>query len=238
MNPETGRRTFVRSMAVGLPALAGAAAFSPTLAAFVPRGGARPAIDAVDAHMDRTLRELAAFYNQLSGRGLTPEDARLVAPQLRSLVTYRQGSDRDMELSSAFRGLLAQEGRHRLTAVSEADLSRLTQGLQHYGVHARSVSLVSLGGLELDARSKALDTVLREGAGAFFFDAWVVIGLFVDAMVTPSFCEFVQEMTLVLEAMAALFCVAATFVPIFGPECFAASVVLAILKFINFAGSC
>jgi hypothetical protein len=41
-----------------------------------------------------------------------------------------------------------------------------------------------------------------------------------------------------MEAMAALFCVAAVFAPIFGPECFAASVVLAILKFLGFAAWC
>jgi hypothetical protein len=42
----------------------------------------------------------------------------------------------------------------------------------------------------------------------------------------------------VLEAMAAVFCLASAFLPVFGPECFAASVILSILKFIEFVGSC
>lgn len=221
-------------MTIGLPALAGAAAFPPALAAFAGGPAARPVFDAFDARVDRALRDLAGFYNQIAGRGPTPADVRAVAPQLRALVSYRQTSGRDGELAAAMRGLISQEGRQRLTR-AEPDLTPIRQGLQYYGMQAVPLTL---GPVDRGARSLALDVLEREGAAGFYLDAWAIIDMFVTASQTPTFCDFVQEMMRVMEAMASMFCVAAVFLPIFGPECFASSVVLAILKFLGFVNWC
>ena len=234
MYADTGRRVFVRNLAVGLPALAGVAAWTPALSAAPGLARRTVAVDTLDSHIDRTLRELAGFYNQLAGRRLTPADARIIAPQFRSLVGYRQISGRDEELSKAIRGLITQQGRERLTLM-EPDLTPMRQGLQYYGVRGHDLSL---GRVDARARGLALDVLAKDGAVGFYGDALGIIGMFITASQTTAFCDFVQDMMRVLEAMASVFCVAAVFAPIFGPECFATSVVLSILKFINFADGC
>jgi hypothetical protein len=235
MNPESGRRVFVRNLVVGLPALAGAAALPSPAFAF-PRRGVSDRL-APDPGVERTLRELAVLHNKLSGRRFTPAEAGIVAPHLRSLVTYRQQSGRDGELSRAMRGLVAREGRERLILV-EPDLTPLRQGLQYYALRAPALPLAIAGP---EARGRALDEVVREGAAPFFFDAWAIIDQFRQALLVGDdewFCAFIEDMSRVLEAMAAVFCLASAFLPVFGPECFAASVILSILKFIEFVGSC
>jgi hypothetical protein len=226
---------FVRSMAVGFPEFAGAVALAPSVA-FAGRARALPVLDAVDTRIDRALRELADSYNRMAGRDVTPVEARSVVPHFRSLVSYRQVSGRDLELADAMRDLVAQKGRQQVLVV-EPDLTPLRQGLQHYGIH---MPTLSLGRVDHGARTLALDVLEREGAAGFFLDAWAIVDMIAAAATAEpqTFCQLIQELMRVMEAMAALFCVAAVFAPIFGPECFAASVVLAILKFLGFAAWC
>lgn len=237
MDSVSGRRVFVRNIAAGLPALVGAAAWSPTMEALELRRGNwdRTALGSLDSRAERTLRELASFCNQMAGRPLAAADARTVAAHLRSLVMYRQQSNRDAELSHAMRGLIAREGRQKLSLI-EPDLAPLRKGIDHYGIHTPALVL---HGIDPDARAAAFDMVAQDGAGEFFFDAWTIMMLLADgALDRSSFCDLVEEMASALEAMAAVFCLASTFIPAFAPECFAASVVLAILKFVEYVGSC
>ena len=235
MYGETDRRMFVRNMAVGLPAFAGVVAWSPAAAA-TPTGLGRDrmALAAIDTRIDRTLRDMANFYNQLAGKGITPADARAIAPQFRSLATYRRGSGRDLELSGAMRELIAREGRQRLAAI-EPDLTPLQRGLEYYGVRG---SGLTLGRIDATARSLAIEKLAREGAASYFEDSWVLVEVFGELAQSPDFCDFIQDMMRILEAMAAMFCVASVFAPVFGPECLASSVVLSILKFVSFVESC
>jgi len=236
MNPESDRRVFVRNMLVGIPALAGASAFSSTVHGFAGGDAYRLIAEAPAAGVDRALRELSAVYNQIVQRGPVRSDARLVAPPLRALVTYHQQSNRDAELSAALRDLVAREGRDRLTRL-DPDPALLNRGLQHYGLRAPAIVLSA----DSRRRGEALDVLVKEGPGAFYEDIYGIVAYFawaIEALAGPTFCDFVLEAMRVLEAMAAVMCVGALLLPILGPECFASSVVLAIFKVLNFVAAC
>ena len=237
MHSESDRRVFVRNVAAGLPALVGAAALSPTMKAFEPRreNWDRTVLLSLESTAERTVRELATFCNQMAGRPLAASDARTAAAHLGSLVTYRQQSHRDTELSHAVRGLIAREGRQKLSLI-EPDLTPLRRGVDYYGLHTPALAIPVL---DPAARAAAFDTLAQEGAGEFFVDAWTIMMLLADGALDRSwFCDVVTQMASVLEAMAAVFCLASTFIPVFAPECFAASVVLTLLKFVEYVGSC
>ncbi|HEX5108723.1 MAG TPA: hypothetical protein VFV95_09765 [Vicinamibacterales bacterium] len=236
MNPESDRRIFVRNMLAGIPALAGASTLSSTLHGFAGGDANRLLVEAPAAGIDRALRELSALYNQISERGPAPSDVKLVVPPLRSLVMYRQQSNRDIELAGAFRNLVAREGRERLSHL-EPDATLLNQGLQHYGVRAPAIVLAA----DSRRRGEALDVLVKEGPGAFYEDMFGIISTFeyaIENLAGPTFCDFLYEAMRVLEAMAAVMCVATVLAPIFGPECFASSVILAIFKLLNFFAAC
>ena len=96
-------------------------------------------------------------------------------------------------------------------------------------------------GADSRRRADALDVLVREGPGAFYEDVFGIVSMFeyaIEYLAGPTFCDFVAEVTRVLEAMAATMCVAAILIPIFGPECFASSVVLAIFKVLGYVASC
>jgi hypothetical protein len=236
MNPESDRRVFVRNVLAGIPALAGASALSSTVHGFAGGDVNRLIVDAPAAGVDRALRELSAVYNQIVQRGPVRSDVKLMAPPLRALARYHQQSDRDAELSATFRDLVAREGREQLIRL-EPDPSLVNRGLQHYGLRAPSMVL----SVDNRRRTDALDVLVRRGPGAFYEDVFGIVTMFeyaIEFMDAQTFCEFVLEAIRVLEAMAAVMCVAALLAPIFGPECFASSVVLAVFKVLGFFAAC
>jgi hypothetical protein len=223
-------------MLVGIPALAGASALSSPVHGFAGGDANRLIVDAPAAGVDRALRELSAVYNQIVQRGPTRSDVSLVAPPLRALAKYHQQSDRDAELSEAFRDLVAREGRERLAHL-DPDPGLLNRGLQHYGLRAPLIVL------SVDARQRAdaLDLLVKRGPGAFYEDVFGLVSMFeyaVEFLAGQTFCDFVLEVIRVLEAMAAIMCVATLLAPVFGAECFASSVVLAVFKVFGFFASC
>lgn len=224
MNADAGRRTFVRHMAIGLPALAGAVAVPSISHGAAP--GAMRALQgpAPDDGADRLLRRMAALHNDLQRRPATAADARAVAADLRALVGYRQGSNRDDETSSAWRELVAAHGPDRL-ADMQPDLSLITRGLAYYGVRGDALHV---GTPTRELRITALDQLERRGFDSYLEEiAWMLeAGVPVD----PIACAAIREMLLLMEAMASLFCVGAMVLPILAPECFASGVVLAILQ--------
>lgn len=224
---DSDRRVFVRNLMVGLPALAGGLALP---AAVHARPVTSPSsLPNLPDEFDRELRKLAGRYNAGLSTLASPADA--VTPHLRALAIYRQQSPRDAELASAMRGLVAEHGRERF--LREPDFAPLRRGLEYYGLPAAALVVAPA---PIDVRSQALDALTRHGAETMFFDAWSIVSILGEYVSVPNFCELVQDLVNVLEAMAGIMCIAGAFLPIFAPECFASSVVLAILKFFNYVG--
>ena len=94
-------------MLVGIPALAGAPVLSSTVHGSAGTNANRRIVGAPTPGIDQALRELSTLHNQMVQRGPARSDARLIAPPLRSLMTYHQQSNRDIELSAALRDLVA-----------------------------------------------------------------------------------------------------------------------------------
>ena len=180
MNPESDRRVFVRSMLVGIPALAGAPVLSSTVHGSAGGDAYRRIVEAPTPGIDQALRELSALHNQMVQRGPARSDARLIAPPLRSLMTYHQQSNRDIELSAALRDLVAREGRERLSRL-DPDPALLNRGLQHYGLRAPVIVL----GADSRRRADALDVLVREGPGAFYEDVFGIVSMFGYAIEAP-----------------------------------------------------
>jgi hypothetical protein len=227
MNSDAGRRAFVRQMAIGLPVFAGAAALPAEArgSALVFTGSATLA--SVDARIDRVLHEMAELHNRMLQRGPTPADARVVASYLRTLGAYREVSGRDARLSRAMRELIAREGTHRLS-VTDPDPALAVRGLAHYGVRAASLDI---GSPSPALRMKALDTIGRDGFSSQYDELSMVLMSLESVLAwDPVVCESLRQMLVMVQTMTAMMCLAAAYVPLFAPECFAASVVLAALQ--------
>lgn len=232
MNSDVGRRAFVRNMVIGLPVLAGAASVS-VVAHETPLGpgpllsGATP-----DSHIDLVLRQMAGLTNDIQRRGVTVEDARTAASYLRTLALYRQEAGRDAEISLAFRELIAEQGLRNVATI-EPNLAHIRGALTHYGIDARRFDL---GSPTYEARVAALETLAREGASPTYIDGSTILDE--AAASGKSLCEYLNEMMSLMEAMAAIFCVAGIIIPPLEAECLAASMVLALLKTINLIAQC
>jgi hypothetical protein len=233
MSAVPTRRAFVRHAVVGLPALAGASAFpaSAHAAGTVLRGS-----DLLTSQpgMERIVRELSAVHNRIASHGRTAEDLRAAAWQIRTLITYRRASGRDEQIAEAIRTLVAREQPQRLLS-AEPDLSPLRVGLLYYGVRADPPRFAIP---DAAARTAAFDTLATSGVESFYMDGYELIEHLMSQGTEASLCQLIQDMMTVMEAAVSVMCLGATFIPALAPECFAASVVLALLKTMYLFMSC
>ena len=240
MNADAGRRTFVRNMAIGLPALVGSASLPVTALGFAPTIPALGGVIDPDARIDHVLRQIAGFHNEVLRRRPTPADARVVASYLRTLIAYRNEGNRDTELARGMKELVAQKGAARLSHI-EPDRQLMVRGLSHYGVGG---GVVDFGLPSPQDRLRAIETIVKEGARSFYgFELFATELLaaveYAESLgVAQDTCKELQQAMTLLEAMAASMCLGAMFLPVLAPECFAATVVLAILKLLNLLLQC
>ena len=194
-----------------------------------------------DARIDHVLRQMAGLHNEMLKRGPTPSDARVAASYLRTLIAYRSEGNRDAELALGMREVVAQHGAARLSRI-EPDRRLVVEGLSHYGVRS---AVVDFGLPSAEDRLKAIERIAKEGARSFYgpelFATEMLAAVeYVESLgaVTPDTCRDLQQAMSLLEAMAASMCLGAMFLPALAPECFAATVVLAILKILNLLLQC
>jgi hypothetical protein len=239
MRADRDRRTFVRHIVVGIPALAGAAAVSDALAATGSIASTRLTLPGASLEIDRVLHQMAALHNDLGRRRPTPADVRATAGYLRQLVAHRQETGRDARLALAFRGLVATQGRDALVG-GAPDLATVRRGLARYGVNTAAGSL-TLGAHSPEARGAVLDRLLRSGAATYYMDPLVAFEAFSALLMEtpdPDFCELLHEMIELTEILTTLFCLGAQLLPPMVPECFASAVWLALLKAIETIMQC
>jgi len=234
MRAVPDRRTFVRNVIVGVPAVAGATALASAAHAFP----ARPAVNAlgITTGIDGVLRQMAALHNELLLRRPAEADARLVAGQLRELITYRQQSNRDGEISRAFRDLVATQGRQTLVT-TEPSRAVMHRALAHYGIH--STLAHDFRPPSVEAREAALEKLVASGATFYYVDPLVLLQTYSQILTgSPSFCEFLEELGEILEAMVTMLCLGAQFIPLIAPECVVASVALVIVELLDIIYRC
>lgn len=231
MRVEPGRRTFVRNLLVSAPALAGAAALSRTTYA-LPLG---PAADGLGPHagIDRVLRQLAGLHNDIIRRRPTAADVRTATGYLRELIAYRQETNRDAELARVFRGLIATHGRQRLLD-APPDRTLLVNGLAAYGVQRPALDI---GMPPAESRAAVLDVLARQGAVPYYTDELAILEE-LEALVEDNNCEYLEEISRLLEAFLAVVCASAAFFPPLAVECFAGSMLLAVVKALELIQNC
>jgi hypothetical protein len=185
--------------------------------------------------IDRVLHQIGALHNDLLHRRPTSDDVRMAAGYLRQIVAYRQNTGRDIELSRAFRGLVAAHGREALTTL-EPDPAILRRGLDLYGIDAPALSLrFSVP----DERAVVLDTLVRRGAAQYYFDPLVFLET-VAVMLEedPSICPILRQMIEATELLASLLCAAAAFLPLMAPECATATAIVVLLQVLERIWQC
>ena len=235
MRQDSGRRTFVRQVLAGAPALAGAAAFSGSAHAAPVLSGSQSVH--ADLAIENVLQRLAGLHNELMRRRPTAADARAAFGHLHSLGRLRQQTGRDVDLSRALRGLVAHTGRHGLLTRTP-DLKPLRAGLTYYGLEA---AVPNLARVSYDARSSALDTLLDRGVASYYLDPAYTLEMLTFAVTSGGIswvCAMFDDMSTMVEALAAVLCLAAQFLPVLAPECFAATTVLATLKVLELLAQC
>ena len=237
MRLESGRRSFVRQVIGGAPALAGMAAFAGSVHASPLLSGSRSVH--ADLAIESILQRLAGLHNEIVRRRPTAGDAGAAIEYLQQLAALRQQTGRDVELSRVLRGLVAHMGREPLLSLPP-DPRVLQAGLSYYGLEAGALSIVALGSVSYDARSAALDTLLDRGVAAYYIDPAYAFDMLTFAVAgdTSWVCPMFEDMTTMVEALAAILCLAAQFVPLIAPECFAATTVLATLKVLELLAQC
>jgi hypothetical protein len=238
MRLESDRRTFVRQVIAGAPALAGVAAFSGSVHAAPVLSGSRSVH--TDLAIESVLQRLAGLHNELVRRRPTADDARAAIEYLQQLGTLRQQAGRDVELSRTLHGLVSYVGREPLLTLTP-DPRTLQAGLTYYGLDAGRLTIDAFGPVSYEARAAALDTLLDRGVASYYMDPAYALDMLtfaVSAGGTSWICAMFDDMTTMIEALAAVLCLAAQFIPVIAPECFAASTVLATLKVLELLAQC
>jgi hypothetical protein len=230
---SAGRRTFVRQVIAGVPALAGAVAVSPTAHAYLAVPARTPF--APHAGIEATLHRLAGLHNELLRRPPTVADVRVAGGHLRDLIGYRLDANRDADLRPVLQELIATHGRHTL-AMAPPDLALLRAGLARYGLNA---SAVDFGSPSPEARAAALEMLARRGATFYFFEPLVMFETLAYILEeNRSYCAELRDLSLIMEAATAVLCGVAQFFPPVAPECLAASLVVAVLKVLEVLNDC
>lgn len=235
MRTEEGRRTFVRSMMIGVPAFAGSATLLPAANATPAFGSFTGAVAIADGHIDGVLRRLARLHNEVAERTPTKADARRLAEEIRLLIGFRRDAGRDGLVTDAFRQIIEASGRDAVTKM-EPDQARLRAGLVYYGIEPPALPI---GTSTAETRILALDTLARHGVEQYYDDSAESLATWALVMAdSPDQCRLFREMMTMFEAVAATMCLGAVVFPGLAPECFAASVVLTALKLMNIFLQC
>lgn len=233
MSAVPGRRTFVRNVIAGVPAVAGAAVLSPTVHAL----GILPARVPFAPHagVDGALHRLAGLHNDLVRRRPTVADARVAAGHLRDLIGYRLESNGDAALPAVFRNLISRHG-YEAVITARPDWTIVQTGLAQYGLNAASVQF---GTPSREARATALEVLTRRGATSFYVDQLVMFLTFSEMVDDDSeLCEELEDLSLIMEAAAAVLCGATVWFPPLAPECVSASMVVALLNILQVLHNC
>src|SRR5918993_3462724 len=158
MQSVTDRRTFVRSVCVALPVLAGTS--MPRMLEAVAHEGATMA-----PALDSQLRDLARLHNQIRTRTPTAEDLRALAAHMRSLAVSQIQTNRDARLSTAFRDAVERHGREPLLA-HQPDAAMMQRELVFYGFDRPLVTVSADAG----RRGEVLDRIMRSGLAPMYFE--------------------------------------------------------------------
>src|SRR6185436_9157624 len=172
MSTEVSRRVLVGSFAAGLPVLAGALG----LAAASPRNATHhhfaPSADS-DPLFDQIVRELAAVLERGQRRGLTGEDARAIAAQLRVAVAGGKQTGIDAAAKNGVEALIRSRGRKAVLSL-ELDAKKANDQLSRYGIAAHHGWLDSRAADDA-TRNAAIDALRQDGVtGAFSHAAGVL----------------------------------------------------------------
>ena len=164
MNAEVNRRTFVASVAAGLPVLAAAAAGRSMPAG---HGHDHPAAAAdPDAVIDHVVRELAVIHNRGKQRGFTGEDARAIAAQLRTASVRSAQIGVDTSATKGVQELVRTRGRDAVLSL-EIDTVMMKERLKRYGIEVdeRWLDARAFDARPLDdtARHEALEALVNGG---------------------------------------------------------------------------
>ena len=162
------------------------------------------------------------------------EQTREIASDLRAQVAYRRSSERDARLSTAWGALFVEDGMPRLCTM-EPDVGLISRGVARYGLEGPRVSIAMPSPA---FRASVIDRLAAGGLSPSLDDTSAIVGLLSGVAVDQLTCGPLQEALRLLEAMAAVMCLGATFLPVLAPECFAASVVLAMLKMFELLLQC
>ena len=165
MSAEVSRRVLVGSFAAGLPVLAGALGLS----AASPRNAAHnhfaPFADS-DPLLDHIVREMAAVLERGQRRGLTGEEARAIAAQLRVAVAGGTQAGIDAAAKNGLEALIRRRGRDAVLSL-ELDVKTAKDRLSRYGIAAEDRWFDS-GAADDNTRNAAIDALRNDGiTGAF-----------------------------------------------------------------------
>src|SRR5512143_3027504 len=157
MNGEVNRRGFVALVAAGLPVVAGTAyGLAADSQADQAHGTALGAGDPVFEHV---VREIAAIHQRGQLRGVTGEDARATAAQLRTAAVRGTQTRIDAAARKALHSLIRSRGRDAVLRFN-TDAEQVTAQLKQYGIEA-DTRRFALTPPDTDTRLAALDALTR-----------------------------------------------------------------------------
>jgi hypothetical protein len=160
MNGEVKRREFVALVAAGLPVAAGTGyglALPPTghgHEGSSDNGGGDPVFE-------HAVREIGAIYRRGQLRGVTGEDARATAAQLRTAAVRGTQTGIDVAAQKALRTLMRTNDRDTVLRF-ETDAAMVTALLKRYGIEVDRRRF-ALSPPDTDTRIKALDALTDAG---------------------------------------------------------------------------
>ena len=161
MQAEVNRRVFVRSVAAGVPALAGAAyglgAASPPNHEHDRAGDSHD----LDPVLEHVVREIASVIQRGQQRGFSGEDARAIAAQLRFAVVRGGQTGIDAAAKKGVQRLIRSRPRDAALSL-EIDTVKTRTQLKRYGIEVEDRWLMR-GPLDEITRRKALDALANDG---------------------------------------------------------------------------
>ncbi|HEY1304183.1 MAG TPA: hypothetical protein VGF24_11570 [Vicinamibacterales bacterium] len=159
MNANVNRRMFVRSVAAGVPVLAGTA-YGLAVASPSKHEHDREGSGDFDPVFDHVVREIASVIDLARQRGFAGEDARAVAAQLRFAIVRGAQIGIDGVAKKALRSLTRSPHGPSLTL--DVDTARVKAQLKRYGMEVDDRWFRSARRDDA-ARRKALDVLANDG---------------------------------------------------------------------------
>src|SRR5262245_11378801 len=159
MNASVNRRMFVRSVAAGVPVLAGTA-YGLAVASPSSHEHHRDGSGDFDPVFDHVVREIASVFDLARQRGFAGEDARAIAAQLRVAVVRGAQIGIDGAAKKAVRSLI--RGPHSASLTLEVDTAKVKAQLKRYGMEVDDRWFPSAR-IDDATRRKALDALANDG---------------------------------------------------------------------------